>query len=110
MSKQDYTSEHGPSWVDVENYIDEMELKHDVRITLKIERHTMKGGARRTLVAIEARNPANYPYGLVKCAKHVWWERREFKTITALWYNLLFNRDQYLHDMREAAEEQQPLL
>lgn len=110
MSKQDYTAEHGPSWKDVEDLADEFERDHDCKVNFDWVRHTVKGGTKRTMVTLYCRTMENWPNGPVKCAKHVWWDRREFKTITALCYNMLLDRDNYLTKMREAAEEQAPLL
>ena len=106
MSKQDYTSEHGPGWVDVDKAIDHLESTFSVKVTLLVERHRMKGNEWRTLVKCECRAADEWPHGRIRVAKQFWWDRREYRTITAVWFNALMSCDSYLSQSGEDALKQ----
>lgn len=110
MSKQDYSAEHGPSWVDVEKCIDHIEGTFVGYVSISIERHQWKDKVYRTLVRCAFFTNNEGRGGKVRVARQVWWDRREFKTITAVLYNQLLQIDNWLTKEQEEAERQATLL
>lgn len=110
MSRQDYTAEYGPGWMDVEKSWDHIEQEFNLRVAITIERHTAKGNVRRTLVVTEFN--ASTPQGgfVTRVARRCWWDRREFKTITAVLYNQALACDAWLTNQEAEAVKQAPLL
>lgn len=110
MSKQDYTSEHGPSWIDVEKAWDHLKDTFNGEIRVTLQRHTKKGNVRDTLVLSEFCVKDGLGEERVRVARRVWWDRREFKSLPAVLYNQALACDAWLTNMQDAAEEQATLL
>lgn len=109
MSRQEYTAEHGPGWVDVEKAIDHVEHEFAGKVTCIVERHRRKGQEKVTLVKSEFRLLDEWPHGIIRVARQTWWDRREFKTVTAVLYNQVLGIDAWLTRAKEEAEKQAPL-
>ena len=110
MSKQDYTAEYGPSWVDVDKCVNHIESTFGGKITITVELHNHRTNGQHWYVVSEFRTLEEYPHGKVRTAKATRWWRREWKTITALLYNQLLSIDNWLTNAQEQAERQAPLL
>lgn len=106
MSKQDYTSEQGPSWWDIERTIDELEAEWGGKFTVTIERHRSPKTGKYLHVATNFRVMEEYPTGKIRCGKHTRWDRRDFKTVTAVIYSHLLHLDNWLTQRRDEAERQ----
>lgn len=110
MSRQDYTAEYGPGWMDVEKSWDHIEQEFLLKIVVTVQRHTMKGKERRTLVLTECVYTDEKGKEVTRVARRCWWDRREFKTITAVLYNQALACDAWLSNRQEEAEAQARLL
>ena len=110
MSRQDYTAEHGPGWMDVEKAWDHIEHEFALKVDITVQRHTFKGKERRTLILTECVAKDAKGDDVVRVARRCWWDRREFKTITAVLYNQALACDAWLTNRQEEAETQATLL
>lgn len=110
MSRQDYTSEHGPGWIDVEKAWDHLEHTFNLRVDVRVQRHTFKGNVRRTLVVTELIGKDKNGADVVRTASRCWWDRREFKTVTAVLYYQALTCDAWLTRREEDAAGQATLL
>lgn len=106
MSRQDYTAEHGPSWVDVRKCMDHIEGTFGGKITVTLELHRQKEKQPYIYVVSEFRTLEQYPHGRVRTASATKWLGNEFKTITALLYQQFLRMDHWLTSAEEDAARQ----
>lgn len=105
MSKQDYTAENGPSWVDVKKCINHIEHEFNGKITITMELHHHKTNGEYMHVISEFRVLDEYPHGRVRTAKHTKWTAGLWRTVTALLYSQLLSIDNWLTNEKEEAEQ-----
>lgn len=106
MSKQDYTAEHGPGWIDVRKCMDHIEGTFGGKITTTLELHRQKSVQPYIFVISEFRSLDEYPHGRVRTAAATKWMGNEYRTITALLYHQLLRIDNWLTCAQEDAERQ----
>ena len=106
MSKQDYTAEQGPSWYDVTNLMLDTENNHYVDICHVVRVYRDSDGRPQLTISSCALKPGNIKFTGIRSQRSTRWDRREFKTITAILYNHLLGIDNYLTNERDGAEAQ----
>lgn len=104
--KPDYNSEQGPSWFDVTSIMKEVENGHYVECCHVIRVYRDSDGREQLTVTSVALKPGNVKFSGIRRQRCTKWDRRQFKTITAVLYNHLLGIDNDLTAEREAAETQ----
>lgn len=104
--KPDYNSEQGPSWYDVEHMMRDVENEHYCELSYIIRVYRDTDGSPRLTIACCATEPGNIKLNGIRSQRTTKWNRREFKTVTAVLYNLALGVDNYLTKRREEAETQ----
>jgi len=107
MSKQDYTSEVGPSWWDVYKLIDEMEREYIGKVRVSINRAKKHGKDVGTFVRTSYQTWDSEANGVDTCAKGNWWDKSEYKSLPALIYAQLHYCHEWLSSRQTEAERQQ---
>jgi len=106
MPREQVTSDSGPSWNDVAELMREVEIEHSVECCHVIRVYRTSDGKLQLTVSSIALKPGSIKFNGIRSQRTARWDRREFKTITAVLYNHTLGVDNYLTKEREDAESQ----